>query len=122
MDDHPFKSGGVAHSSSEHQRLMNKYRYSYQHNEVTPEEGRARAYSGKPGGDPDRDGGIEAKLLVEIMNTRPTPYNFDNENRSHLSVFTLMYNQLHFTIFGSTVEPGHSSLAYDRYVSVLEYV
>lgn len=59
--------------------------------------------------------GNKAGGLVDIMNTRPTPYNFDNENRNQLSVFRILYNQIHdnFVMTGRNHNRS-STFSYDR--------
>jgi hypothetical protein len=94
-------------------KLMNKYRYSYQHEAPSSSPiNKNRVYS-KSGG------GVSPSLpgVLEIMNTRPTPYNFDNENRHQLSVFHLLYDQFNSSVlfrFGDSGRHSTGSMAYDR--------
>jgi hypothetical protein len=92
-------------------KLMNKYRYSYQQEALSssPSNNKNRVYS-KSGG------GALVPGVIEIMNTRPTPYNFDNENRHQLSVFRLLYDQFNSSVLFQSGDARHStgSMAYDR--------
>ena len=94
-------------------KMMEKNKYASYQDPGASEE--SAVLSRSPNG--KKSGG--AGGLVDIMNTRPTPYNFDNENRNQLSIFRILYNQIHdnfaVTTAASSNRPGVASkFAYDR--------
>lgn len=94
----------IARSESKGIKMMDKNKYaSYQDGSPTGKSS-AVGNKGKAG-----SGG-----LVDIMNTRPTPYNFDNENRNQLSVFRILYNQIHDNFAISAARKSSSTFSYDR--------
>lgn len=101
----------VTRSEAKGIKMMDKNKYvSYQ--EGGPVAKTSVGSGGNSSGGKNK-GGVSGGL-VDIMNTRPTPYNFDNENRNQLSVFRILYNQIHDNFAISTGGRQSSSFSYDR--------